>query len=110
MKSKDDRFRVEWVNLGEGWSGDYDPDDPEDENLLRFDCYVHNGEIWEDPGDASYCTRMPANTDPRILRRVIKIILERFADTYAAHSYKRALEELSWLCPDDFKEEEKKNE
>jgi len=28
---------VEWVELGEGLSGDYNPDDPKDIELLRFD-------------------------------------------------------------------------
>ena len=29
--------KVEWIDIGEGWSGDYDPDDPDDIALLRFD-------------------------------------------------------------------------
>jgi hypothetical protein len=31
------RVRVEWVELGEGWNGYYQEDDPDDEELLRFD-------------------------------------------------------------------------
>jgi hypothetical protein len=34
-----DYYRVEFVQLGEGYSGDRDPTDPEDAELLRFDVY-----------------------------------------------------------------------
>jgi len=32
-----DNIMVEWVELGEGLCGDYNPDDPDDIELLRFD-------------------------------------------------------------------------
>jgi hypothetical protein len=31
---------VSWVELGEGYNGDYDEEDPEDVELLRFDVLV----------------------------------------------------------------------
>jgi len=39
-KLKKGKVIIEWVELGEGWSGDYNSDDPEDEELLRFDAYI----------------------------------------------------------------------
>lgn len=38
--SKDGMVKVEWTDLGEGLSGDYDPSDPEDISLLRYDAWV----------------------------------------------------------------------
>ena len=37
LSIQDELLQVDWTNLGEGLHGDYDPDDPEDVNLLRFD-------------------------------------------------------------------------
>ena len=64
-------LRVDWYNAGEGWWGDYNPGNPEDENLLRFDVYVRRGpqrqedmdDGWQEVEDASYCTRIPVNCD-----------------------------------------------
>lgn len=33
--------RVEFVELGEGYNGEYDESDPQDVELLRFDVHVH---------------------------------------------------------------------
>ena len=86
-------LRAEWENLGEGFSGDYDPTDPDDVNLLRFSVYdVATGEQLD---DASYCTQMPADTDPSILARALEQIV-------AEAGSKRALEGLSWMKPEDF--------
>ena len=62
----------EWIDIGEGWSGDYNPDDPTDTPLLRFDVleltkveglFSDSPELeWEVLDDASYCTQMPADT------------------------------------------------
>lgn len=90
--------RIEWVNCGEGWSGDYNPDDPEDTNLLRFDISVlsESGE-WEDPGDASYCTRVPADTDSATLTMLLGILMRECESDVAKGSYKKTLERLSWI-------------
>lgn len=55
-----DKIRVDWYDAGEGLSGDYNPEDPDDIHLLRFDVYKKVGEDWEEVEDASYCTRMPS--------------------------------------------------
>ena len=52
--------KVEWVNMDEGWNGDYNEKDPNDENLLRFDVSVLRDGRWEEKEDASYCTAFPA--------------------------------------------------
>jgi len=82
---------IEWSRLGEGWNGDYDPYDPEDVELLRFDVsvsvrhpkvdeftegYIHDGE-WVAVPDASYCTQVPVNTPLRLLRKGLELILTK---------------------------------
>jgi len=70
-------IKVEWVDLGEGWSGDYNPDDPEDESLLRFDVSEWDNELgWIEISDASYCTQMPVDTPKEILQRALELIME----------------------------------
>lgn len=78
MSATDGFLRVDWSNIGEGFCGDFDEDDPEDENLLRFDVYVRtpycgdNAEDWEKwdaVEDASYCTLMSAEEDKGYPRR-----------------------------------------
>ena len=59
-----DNIKVELVELGEGLSGDYNPDDPNDIELLRFYVAIHKGDDWEDIDDASYCTQMPVSATP----------------------------------------------
>ena len=97
-------IRFEWVNLDEGNNGDYDPDDPEDVNLLRFDGYRKFGKDWEEIGDSSYCTQMPASTPLPILRSALEHIMESAADHILSDGRaKRIMEELSWISPKMFK-------
>jgi len=97
------RMRVEFANIGEGWSGDYNPDDPEDDNLLRF--YVQfqtNGE-WEDVEAASYCTQTPVATPEPVLHLLLTLIMDRVyresAEVRGDLNLKRIGEELSWIEP-----------
>lgn len=120
LSIRDDVLRVDWCNIGEGYSGDYSPDDPEDENLLRFDVYVkteynpecHNSDedAWEAVEDASYCTRMPADTDVSVLERALQCIFGRYRDIIDDPdnypSVKKLGEELSWISPDTFEDKE----
>lgn len=95
-------IRVEWVDLGEGREGDFDPADPEDEPLLRFDVsFLEDGE-WADPGNASYCTRMRADAPEKILTAALQVLMTAVQDTRNAGKMKRRLQELSWLRREDF--------
>ena len=98
-------YRVVWEYIGEGWSGDYDPEDPSDIPLLRFSCSkrttcADHSEGWEELPDSSYCTRMPATTSMHVLAAAASEIMEAI---YKKESYKRQLEHLSWMAPGDFK-------
>jgi hypothetical protein len=109
--------KVDWVDLGEGLSGDYDPNDPNDVAMLRFDVLelqqVHEHEHtddgvidhnfgrttyheWVAMDDASYCTQMPADTSDDILRRGATMIMNA---TYGKDNIKKICEGLSWIEP-----------
>ena len=92
------RHRVEFEDIGEGLSGDYDPTDPDDQPLLRFTTERRNdaGE-WEEVPDGSYCTLLPTDTAHEALARAAEPIL----DALEQPSPKRRLEELSWLQSSD---------
>ena len=94
-----DRFRADWVNIGEGYNGDYNPNNPQDENLLRFYVYYKTeDDRWEDVEDGSYCTLVPADTDLVKLKDMLIAIINRYSDTdYPNCSVKKLGEELSWL-------------
>lgn len=103
-----ENVKVEWVELGEGLYGDYDPMNPNDIELLRFDVYVLRDDGWEWKEDASYCTRFPA--DATILQRMkgLEILIKRFHE--ALHddidvSVKKLAEELSWISLADVEKE-----
>ena len=109
MKITKGNIRVEFVRLGEGYEGDYNPDDPDDEELYRFDVsYKHNGK-WHEIPDASYCTAMPVKTEKAILRKALTLIADEYYNACSGRyipgsspSVKRMGESLSWLNPADF--------
>lgn len=94
-----DRVRVEWVELGEGWNGDYYPDDPNDEELLRFDVsWLDDDGEWVDPGDASYCTRFPASATKEQREKGLEILMNNVYDPLmSGYSIKKLCEGLSWI-------------
>lgn len=96
-----DDLKVSWEYAGEGLSGDYSGD-VDDEALLRFYCSEKRHGEWIDFDDASYCTRLPVDTDRAVLQRGLEVILSALRDCRNS-GLKRRMEELSWLCVDDFK-------
>lgn len=97
----EDDVVVEWVNLGEGRSGDYDPDDPEDKNLLRFDVSQWiKGELVE-VSNASYCTMVEADSTNEYKQKGLETIMLHVHDPVMAEtSIKKVCEWLSWLGTD----------
>jgi len=103
-------LKAEWSRLGEGLSGDYNPNDPEDVELLRFDVsYLPDGEEnWEAVPDASYCTRFPVDACYDLKLKALNTIICEYYDACSGNynefspSVKRLGERLSWICPEDF--------
>jgi len=101
-----ENVRIEWENIGEGLSGEYDQDDPSDVELLRF--YISrkgdSGE-WEEVKDASYCTRFPDSATPNQRIRGLKIIMGAVEDDVkSGKSVKKTSEKLSWIGLDWLKD------
>jgi len=96
-----DNYRVDWCFLDEGWCGFYDENSPDDEALLRFDCYTLVDGEWEMMDDASYCTAMPYDTSDIILRAGLERIMDNI---YGKDNVKKICEDLSWMSPAWFDE------
>jgi len=89
---------------GEGWNGDYDPTDPEDDLLLRFSVDKMNDGNWEGVEDASYCTRLPNTISPEQVEKALAAIMQEVYDALCGgSSVKKTCERLSWICPSDLK-------
>ena len=95
----DDKIKVEWSYIGEGLCGDFDPNDPDDVELLRFDVYRFVDGDWEYVEDSSYCTQVPLCSSREKIEATLRVLFERFSDAlqdpYA--SVKKLGEELSWI-------------
>ena len=92
--------KVCWVELGEGFNGDYDPEDPDDIELLRFDVmHLVDGE-WLYVESASYCTLFPVQADADLKAQALAILMDRFYEPVTQGiSIKKLAEEMSWIEP-----------
>ncbi len=98
------------TELGEGWNGEYNPDDPEDEELVRFDMYRERNEkdwwdadhgehvngrfvSWYAPQDSSYCTALPVGD--KAGRSALLAMLTQMVET--GDTGKRDWEQASWF-------------
>jgi hypothetical protein len=68
------KVELEWI--GEGYHGDYNPADPQDEPLLRFYTYLRRGRRWEAPEGpmTSFCTLTPATVRPQTARALARMM------------------------------------
>lgn len=96
----DDALRVDWYRAGEGYWGDYNPANPDDEELLRFDVYKKVEDFWEEVDDASYCTTISAETSPEKLVKPLFVIFKEYKDV-DLDSCKKLGEALSWITLGD---------
>lgn len=107
MTMSNDRLLAEWYNADEGICGDYNADDPEDINLLRFDV-SHNTnppeeseQNWEQIEDASYCTQVDVDTPLPDLIKLLWIIFKEYSNVLDAYlsgsSVKKLGEGLSYI-------------
>ena len=85
---------VELEDIGEGLSGDYDPEDKDDIPLLRF-TVLEDGEPVE---DASYCTQVPTDITPTEATKIMEAIMNEVHDPVVQGlSIKKMCERLSWI-------------
>jgi hypothetical protein len=85
----------------EGWEGDYNPNDPDDDLLFRFDVDRLIDSEWQAIDDASYCTRLtvdlPSDTIYKALNHLLNEVYEAASQ---GNSIKKACERLSWIQAD----------
>jgi hypothetical protein len=95
---KNVRVEISW-ECPEGKMGDYDPTNPDDEPLLRFDVLrKEKGSNWKACDDASYCTNLRAYEYRGLLQQAAEIILnEVFERASAGESIKKICERLSHI-------------
>lgn len=133
MELIQDDVKIELEDIGEGLSGDYDPEDPDDVPLLRFSTYVRGAlrqkyldqneyglddwmpmddpndaalhpDGWVPVADASYCTRLPATLSDEDQQRALKVLMAQLYEPVVAMSAKKAAQAASWTGPDDIDE------
>lgn len=117
FKLREDKVEVSLEYIGEGYNGDYNPQDTSDKPLLRLDVCVHKsikndsaedgGNAWKYMLDSSYCTCLPAEdkiTARKALRHIMKKVKKPCLN---GQSIKRICAELSWLSPSDFQKKTK---
>jgi hypothetical protein len=68
-------LRLEWVNIDEGFNGDYDPSDAEDENLLRLDLMLVKSD--EQVHNGSVCTQVNATAETSMLESFLLRMMNR---------------------------------
>lgn len=85
------RYRLEWVDIGEGYDGDYNPNDPNDKPLYRADLYA-DGDILE---SGSYCTGAPVATDPEILEGMARDLFRDLPDNPTQFRH-RVMQNWTW--------------
>lgn len=100
--------RVTLDDIGEGWNGDYNEDDPDDESLFRFTTYTRESadSEWEEVNDASYCTQLPTDLPAPQVRVALNALMDEFYSPLANDreaSVTGAAEKMSWIKPDDLK-------
>lgn len=98
-------IRVEWVCQGEGYNGEYDPNDPEDELLLRLGVAVRNEETGDWKIVESRCTCFAASASQQDQEAALEILLDRFYDAYSTGSHYCLgvlADEMSYISADTY--------
>ena len=89
-------------DCGEGWNGDYCPDDSDDEPLLRFDVYRWDisDNQYVPVSNGSYCTRLPATIESSMANAALAQLMNEFRDAVrSGSSIKKCAERMSWIDP-----------
>lgn len=99
--------RVAWVCLGEGYNGDYDPKNPEDVLLLRFDVAVKDQNIGDFVTIESRRTCFAANAPAKDKDAALDVLMDCFYRAYTGDSrlgISSLANELSYISADTYKE------
>jgi len=78
MKLIKGNIKIQWENIGEGYNGDYNPEDPTDENLLRFYVSVRKCGMWIEKDGVSRCTLFPASASEELKMKALEYLMNHF--------------------------------
>ena len=88
-----DGYGIEFTQIDEGNSGDYDPEDPNDVPRLRFYCHkIIDGEYVEIE-DTSHCTMLTPLASEAVLQRYAELVANAVDSAYTKHR----LAEITWI-------------
>ena len=90
------KYRVDLDYIGEGYCGDFNEDDVDDEPLMRFSVFKDDVEM----NDGSYCTCISARTPVKQKRKIAQFILNNI---YGKEYVKRICEDFSYLHAESVK-------
>lgn len=95
-----DSVMVEWVRHRESGGGENQVGNAGNGELLHFNVSRITDKGAELISDSSYCTQVPAATDPAELQRLLEIMMDQIYDPVkAGQPLKRICEELTWIEP-----------
>lgn len=98
-----DTVRIDFDELGEGWGGEFDEEDPGDEELLRFTTYRWQDGSWEEVDSGSYCTQLPVTLPPGQRKAALQYLMGQLHGAVTTgDSVRHRAAQLSWFAPDWF--------
>lgn len=87
-----EEYNLEWSYSGEGSSGDYNHEDPEDKPLIRLCLMDKNNE----PIDScSYCTQIEIDVTPEEVKLISQKVFYKIKND--GKTPKKIMEEVSWF-------------
>lgn len=97
--------KVRWIDQTEGQWGDYNPEDPDDVPLLRFDVSLWNEAAGKYNSCQSRCTCFCADASKEDIAKALDILLDRFYDAYSKNpngSLKTLADQLSQISENNY--------
>lgn len=89
------------TDTNEGWNGEYDPADLDDQLLFRFDVDRLVDGVWEPIDDASYCTQLPGYLSTDQVEKALNFLASEIVEpAQSGFSIKKICERLSWINED----------
>ena len=89
-------FAIEWVRANEGTYGEYNPKDPDDKELLRFDLFL-NG--WNEPSETR-CTCCEANATVKEQKTALLEMAKAIVNDAGKTHIKQLCDRLSFVTKD----------
>ena len=99
MLLQNDYVKVEFIRLGEGYNGEFDPSNPEDEELYRLDIFVDKtGKGHFNEASESRCTCIAVSSPEKEVIAKLKAVYDRVQNALAkGENLSDVADELSYM-------------